>query len=185
MISVIDDFLSQITFNKIQDNLKNDEFRIVTVGEKSFNIINTPDYVVPLVQLEGYDTILTFIRKAHAHFDTDPRIHADNIINGHKSDLASVLYLNLKEGVTENGTQFFEHHTYGHNLPEDISNEDFDRLLIEDSNNPDLWKKTDFISSKPNRFLIYDSNYFHSKYPFKIEKGERIVLVTFYKKHEG
>lgn len=137
-----------------------------------------------MLQVEGHEMILSFIRKAYKGFDNEIRIHADNIISGSKTSLAAVLYINDPDGVTPNGTSFWKHTDYGYQLPENISNEEFDRLITEDSNNLSKWSKTDFISAIPNRLLLYNSNYFHSKYPAEIEAGERIVAVAFYKKTE-
>lgn len=180
MISVQDNFLTQNYFNWLQEYCQQD-FKVITVGEKQFLMLLTPKEILHSVQIPNHEIILSFIRSAHSEFDTDWRIHADNIILGKKSKLASVLYINKPQDVTTNGTAFWEHKTYGLSLPKDISNQDFDKLLLEDSNDLSKWEQTDFIRNVPNRFLTYDSNYFHSKYPNKIEKGERIVLVTFYK----
>jgi len=180
MITIHDNFLGQHAFDWLQEYCKQD-FNIVTVGDKQFSVLETPKEVIASLQIPNHEIILSFIRNAYCDFDTDWRIHADNIIQGEKSKLASVLYINKPRGVTENGTAFWEHKTCGLSLPSNISNEDFDRLLLEDSDDLSKWKQKDFIANVPNRFLTYDSNYFHSKFPNKIENGTRIVLVTFYK----
>lgn len=180
MINVTDNFLSKILFYLLEKYCKK-EFKIIQVGEKKFSVLDTPPEIIPYLQIPNHKIILTFIRNAYSEFDTDWRIHADNIIQGEKTSLASVLYINNLQDVTENGTAFWKHNKYGLSLPKDITNKDFDRLLLDDSNDLSKWKQTDFISNVPNRFLTYDSNYFHSKFPNKIEKGVRIVLVTFYK----
>ena len=95
--------------------------------------------------------------------------------------MACVFYINKQDGVTDNGTCFYEHTKYGIKLPENCSDQEFDDLIVNDSNDESKWKRLDYISSRPNRLLMYDSNYFHSKYPKKIEEGVRIVLVCFYK----
>ena len=95
--------------------------------------------------------------------------------------LSSVLYINDEEDVTPNGTAFYKHHKYGYELPE-VSEQEFNRMILEDAKDPSKWTKTDTISAKPNRFLLYQANYFHSKFPAHIVQGERQVLVTFYKK---
>lgn len=178
MINVIDNFLPQDVFEKLQDYCYTNEFTIVDVEGKKFSALNTPDFVKEYL---GNGLILSFIRKAYNGFDEDLNIHADNEVYFEKSSMAFVLYINKPEGVTENGTCFYEHNIHGIELPKDCSNEEFDRLIIKDSNDESKWKRLDYISSRPNRLLTYSSNYFHSKYPDKIEEGERIVLVCFYK----
>jgi len=100
-------------FTALQDICTNTEFEIVKVGEKEFSIMKTPEDILPYFQIPGHEIILSFIRDAYADFDTDYRIHADNVINGHKTSFASVLYINKPEGVTPNGTAFWEHEKYG------------------------------------------------------------------------
>jgi len=126
--------------------------------------------------------LLSFIRNAYNEFDNDWRIHADNIILNERVSLASVLYINDPKGVSENGTAFYEHHLHGKELSECVSEEEYNRLILEDSNDLTKWLETDYVKSKPNRLLKYSANYFHSKSPNKIEKGVRIVMATFYKK---
>ncbi|HYE68021.1 MAG TPA: DUF6445 family protein, partial [Anaerovoracaceae bacterium] len=149
---------------------------------KEFSVLETPLEFLPYFQLPGHEIVLTFIRNAYKGFDDKWRIHADNFIDGHKTSFASVLYINNEEGVTPNGTAFWKHHAHGHRLPDDISKAEFDRLLLEDSNELSKWQQTGFIGSVPNRLLVYDSQMFHSKTPNEITEGTRIVLVTFYKK---
>lgn len=182
MIHVQDNFLPINIFSSLQKYCEDNPFEIVTVGEKKFSVLPTPDEVDPIIQIPGHKIILSFIRNAHKDFDTLPRIHADNIINGKKTSLARVIYLNDPHGVTPNGTSFYKHEKYGPELPDNISFQVFNDVLIKDSNNLSKWTPTDFIYSYPNRSVLYNSNYFHSKFPYKIEKGTRIVLVVFYTK---
>lgn len=181
-MKITENFLSETVFNQLQEYCKLNEFEIVKAREKEFSILETPNFVMDFLEIEGYDLILTFIRSAKKDFDTDARIHADNIIMGEKTALASVLYINPEGEVSENGTAFWKHHQYGEELPDTISNQEFDRLLIEDSNNLSKWQHVETVFSKPNRQLLYNSNLFHSKYPKVIEEGIRMVLVCFYSK---
>ena len=181
MINVTDNFLPQEVFNRLQQYCSENEFQIVDAGEKQFSVLSVPEDLSWFFKFDGLDTVFSFIRNAYNGFDEDLRIHADNIIQGHKTNYAGVLYINNPEGVTENGTAFYEHKEYGYKLPVDCTDEQFDKLIVEDANDESKWKKLDYVSSRPNRFLMYDSNYFHSKIPSKIEEGERIVLVCFYK----
>jgi len=179
MIIARDNYLEANTFDALIDYCKSD-FQIVKMGEKEFSVLETPKDLLPLLEVEGHNLILSFIRSAHENFDTDLRIHADHIIEGKKAVLASVLYIEVKDS----GTAFYSHKQYGSILPVTVSNEEFDRLIIEDSNDESKWIMTDFISGVPNRLLMYDANMFHSKYPKVIKNGVRKVLVNFYERAE-
>lgn len=184
MIQISDNFLPREVFENLQEYCYGNDFKIVEIGEKKFSVLQTPDELLQYLQVDGHQLILTFIRNAYESFDTDLRIHADNIINGHKTSIASVLYLNRPEEVSSNGTAFWNHINYGLTLPDNTSEEEFNRLITEDSNDISKWCKAGLIYSVPNRMVVYQSNYFHSKWPKVIEKGTRIVLVCFYKKNE-
>lgn len=182
MTTIQDNFLPPEYFSLLQEHCESTAFQHIKLGEKEFSYMQTPPEFLEFLQIPGHEIVLTFIRRAYPGFDSELRIHADNIIDGHKTSLASVLYINNPEGVTRNGTAFWEHHYYGSRLPDNVTPEEFDRLLTEDSNDISKWEQTDFILAKPNRLLTYDSQCFHSKYPQEIAKGERRVLVAFYKK---
>tara|TARA_R110000823_G_scaffold290390_1_gene408676 strand:- start:285 stop:839 length:555 start_codon:yes stop_codon:yes gene_type:complete len=183
MIYIQDNYFEEETFKALQDYAFNNDFVIKKAGEKEFSVLDTPESLIPILQINGHKLILTFIRKAYKGFDNELRIHADNIISGYKTALASVIYINDNLGVTVNGTSFYRHNKYGFKLPEDVTDKEFDRIIIEDSNDLSKWEKeTSSVSSYPNRRVLYDSNYFHSKYPNEIKEGERIVLVNFYTK---
>lgn len=181
-MKVNDNFLPEDLFQELQDYCNQKEFQEIKVGDKSFLYLPTPEVFIPLLQIPEHQIILSFIRKAHSEFDTDYRIHSDRIINQEQTELACVVYINENEGVTTNGTAFWKHHFYGSELPKESTNEEFNRLLLEDSNDLSKWKLIRFVQSQPNRCLTYKANQFHSKYPNKITEGERIVMVTFYKK---
>jgi len=180
MINVIDNFLSEEEFKMLRDHCNDSEFKIVDAGDKKFSVINTPRFLFDRLNLDGYDIVMSFIRSAYKGFDDELRIHADNIINNEKTSLASVLYIS-DENITPNGTCFYKHEKYGMKLPDDCSNEEFNDLIVNDSNDETKWEKRDVVCSVPNRLLTYDSNYFHSKFPNEISDGTRIVLVCFYK----
>ncbi|CAL2094763.1 DUF6445 family protein [Tenacibaculum sp. 190524A02b] len=181
MILIQDNFLPKPVFNELQNYCLNNDFKIVKTHDKDFSVLKTPEKIIPYLRAEGYQIIFSFIRQANKTIDTEYRIHADNIINGEKTAMASVLYIN-EGNITPNGTAFYKHSKHGYLLPSNCTEEEFDRLLVEDSNDTSKWEKSDHIKAKPNRLLMYNSNLFHSKVPDKIEKGNRIVLATFYKK---
>lgn len=181
MIQVNDNFLPKDVFAYLQEYCQQ-PFQIMKVGDKEFSVLQTPMELLPYSQVPDHEMILTFIRSAYNGFDEEPRIHADNIINGEKTALASVIYINNTQNVTPNGTCFYEHSKYGPELPNNVTNEEFDELITKDSNDLSKWNRIGAIDAKPNRRLLYNSNCFHAKFPAKIEQGTRIVLVCFYKK---
>lgn len=183
-MTITDNFLPPKAFQDLQQYCNSNDFQIVTLGEKQFSVLETPNALLEFFKIPNHNLILTFIRSAKNDFDTDLRIHADNIINGHKTALASVLYINDENEVSKNGTTFWKHHIHGHELQKEVSTEEFDRLITQDSNDPSKWEQTDIVFARPNRQLLYNSNSFHSKWPAKIDKGKRKVLVCFYSKKE-
>lgn len=182
MYEIKDNFLPENTFKRLQYYCETNEFSIVTAGDKQFSVIDIPENIYPYLEIVGYERVFSFIRSAYNGFDEEARIHADNIIMGERVSLASVLYINSPEGVTKNGTSFFDHHLHGKELSECISEEEYNRMILEDSNDLDKWVQTDYVESKPNRLLKYPARNFHAKSPNKIENGTRIILASFYKR---
>lgn len=180
MIQIIDNYFDEKSFQTIKEYCKKD-FKIIKLGEKEFSVLETPDIIIPALQINGFKLITTFIRSAYKGFDNEHRIHADNVIEGYKTDLASVFYISGDE-VCDNGTAFFKHHKYGRELPKDVTNQEFDRLIKEDSNDMSKWEMQDFVKGIPNRMVMYSSNIFHSKFPDEIDRGVRKVMVNFYSK---
>lgn len=183
MINVKDNFLHEDMFKGLQEYCESNVFGLVKAGDKSFSVLEVPDDVLDaLNKVDGHSISLCFIRRAYKGFDNELRIHCDGIIANQKTSYASVLYINKEEGVTPNGTSFYKHIEHGNYLDNDATEDEFNRLILDDSNDISKWKRTGSIKSKPNRLLTYDANYFHAKYPNSIEEGERIVLVCFYTK---
>lgn len=180
MYEIKDNFLPKSVFKELQNYCNSNEFSIVTAGDKQFSVLEVPENIKNYLKKEGHDIILTFIRSAWNDFDTTWRRHADNIIMGQRIDLASVLYINDAFECDENGTAFYVHEKYGESLPIDISTDEYDRMILEDSEDDSKWEMTQAILGKPNRLLTYPSQSFHSKFPNKITKGVRKVLVAFY-----
>jgi hypothetical protein len=182
-MDIKEQFLPEEVFQKLRTYCKENEFKIHKRGEKEFRVLPTPDFLLEYLQIPDHELHLTFIRSANKDFDIDMRIHADNIIEGKKTALASVLYISTPAETSANGTAFWKHNIHGTKLPIDVTNEEFDRLIIEDSNDLDKWLLEDIVWAEPNRQVVYDSNSFHSKWPNKIDVGTRIVLVCFYTKN--
>jgi hypothetical protein len=171
-----------LQFEELQQYCKDNEFKIVTAGEKQFSTLDVPQYVMPYLELEGHEIIFTFIRNAYRDFDNEERIHCDGIIMGRRVNKAAVLYVNNKNGVTKNGTKFYKHKVHGNFLPDGTPEAEFNRLIEEDASDTRKWTETHFVKSKPNRLLRYNARFFHAKSPARIKEGTRIVLVCFYAK---
>ncbi len=177
-----DNFLKNEDFKDLQHYCESNEFSLINAGDKDFSVLPVPDIVLKKLKENrpNQDISLSFIRRAYNGFDDELRIHCDGIIANRKTTEASVLYINNSVGVTPNGTAFYKHKTHGLFLSDNESEEEFNRLINEDSNDLTKWEKVGFIESKENRLLTYNANLFHSKYPNSITEGERIVLVCFY-----
>lgn len=70
-VVVKDDFLSEENFSLLQYYCKESEFQKHVAGEKEFLALATPEFILPFLQKKKHQIIFTFIRKAHAEFDTD------------------------------------------------------------------------------------------------------------------
>jgi hypothetical protein len=178
----IDSFLPDFEFKALQEYCLKTPFQIVEFGGKEFSVLQIPKHIYPYFEKEGYDIIFGFIRNAHKNFDNEERIHADGIIMDKKTDLASVFYINDSKGVTKNGTKFYSHSTHGTHFDFSLGTPEFNKLINEDAKDISKWTELEFVQSFPNRLLTYNANRFHGKWPAKIKRGVRIVLVCFYSK---
>jgi hypothetical protein len=188
MIYIEDDFLDIDLINNL-DNDK-DEFQEVKTPGKSFWVKVPSDEFTKLVcdkiskiENTSVEPILCFFREAKERQDTDWRIHNDSIIEGQRPDRAIVLYISENNYCDLNGTAFWEHWKHGDKF-ENVSNEEQDRLLLEDSNDKDKWILKSVVGHKQNRLVSYPCNYFHSKYPAEF-LNSRKVFVMFYKTENG
>ena len=188
MINIIDNFLDKITYQKIYKRLLDNEFKAIQAGDKTFWVqFSDPEFdelvIKRINNIEGVErrNIFSFFRVATDKIDTDWRIHSDSIINGERPDRAMVLYLSPSTMKGLHGTALWSHKELGDHMSEHISFEDYDEVLLNDSNDLDKWDLQSVIGYKINRGVSYPCNYFHSKYP-NIGWGEgRMVYVIFYK----
>ena len=185
MIYIKDDFLPKELLNRILQDESNYE-EVVKPGKSFWVKRPSIDFItwvcssISEIEGKGILPILGFFREAKEGQDNDWRIHNDSIIEGQQPDRAIVLYISEEdeeEGL--NGTAFWEHWKHGEKF-EDIEPEEYNRLLIEDSNSPKKWKLKSVVGHKQNRLLSYPCNYFHSKYPNEF-LNSRKVFVMFYK----
>jgi hypothetical protein len=188
MINIIDDFLESNLYDAVYGSLCNNEFQAIDVGDKKFWVQYSnkdfDDYVIKkLSDIEGVErrNIFSFFRVATDKLDTDWRIHSDAIINGERPERALVLYISPSSIKGLHGTAFWKHKELGDCLPEDVSFEKYDEVLLNESNNIDKWDLHSVVGYKVNRALCYPCSYFHSKYPNLGWEDGRMVYVMFYK----
>jgi len=188
MIYIIDDFIDGNILSSVTSYLKDGDFKKEVSGGKNFYIKESPqifnEYVLNRLmsyEVREIENILSFFRVSTNELDTSWRIHSDLNINGQKPDRALVLYLSPREKEELHGTALWEHDIYGSQLPSDITNEEYDKMINIDANNLDKWRLSTVVGYEFNRMVSYPSSYFHSKYPNKSWKEGRKVFVMFYK----
>ena len=114
-------------------------------------------------------------------------VHSDEIC----ADWAGLLYLN-KDEQAKGGTAFWKHkYMKWDRVPSDdevtalgVSKEEFGEQLTVDWKDKELWEMSGFIGMKFNRFIVYPTKIFHSRYPHEgfgqgNEDG-RLVWVCFF-----
>tara|TARA_R100001463_G_scaffold59186_4_gene111482 strand:+ start:679 stop:1254 length:576 start_codon:yes stop_codon:yes gene_type:complete len=188
MIYFIDDFLEKDLFKGITEKLNNDEYVEHKTPGKSFWVQESSNdfnsYVLQkLEEIEGnkLENILGFFRISNDVVDTNWRIHSDLNIQGEQPDRALVLYMSPREINELHGTALWRHKVYGKSLPKQTTNEEFDRMIVKEAENLDMWTIDSIIGYEENRAISYPAHYFHSKYPNKSWKKGRQVFVMFYK----
>tara|TARA_R100001086_G_scaffold250089_1_gene193636 strand:+ start:991 stop:1563 length:573 start_codon:yes stop_codon:yes gene_type:complete len=188
MIYIIDKFIDSNILSSVTDYLKDGDFKKEVSGGKNFYIKESPqvfnEYVVNRLmsyEVREIENILSFFRVSTDELDTSWRIHSDLNINGQKPDRALVLYLSPREREELHGTALWEHDVYGSQIPTDITNEEYDKMINVDANNLDRWRLSTVVGYEFNRMVSYPSSYFHSKYPNKSWREGRKVFVMFYK----
>jgi len=187
MIYTLDNFIPRDILIKLNKYLV--DFKEVQMPGKKFWVMNAPNYfidwIVPKISsLEGQhiQPILSFFRMSTNKLDIDWRIHCDSIIDEQVPKRALVLYISSSPIKTLHGTAFWSHKVHGDKLdPEELNTEKFNNILLNDSENLDMWNLNSIIGYKQNRLVSYPSNYFHSKYPNKSWEKGRKVFVMFYK----
>ena len=188
MIYFIDDFLPSYILDETIRDLSSQDYEEVKTPGKSFYVQYPSDsfmhYVVgslSTIENKIVNPILGFFRVSNDTLDTNWRIHSDLNIQGKKPDRALVLYISPKKITDLHGTALWEHKTYGKSLPNNVTDEEFDRMISKESENLNMWTLNSVIGYEQNRAISYPANYFHSKYPNKSWKSGREVFVMFYK----
>lgn len=92
---------------------------------------------------------------------------------------ALVLYLH--EGPS--GTAFWTHRATGTNKIHSGQIDLFEKIK-NDWNDESAWEMRNYVESKFNRAIIYESKYFHSRYPFEAYGSDpttgRLIAVAFF-----
>jgi len=188
MIYFVDDFLESDLFKGIANKLNDSEYIEYKTPGKSFWIQESSEefnnYVLQkLEKIEGnkLENILGFFRISNDVVDTNWRIHSDLIIMGEQPDRALVLYISPRKLNELHGTALWEHKNYGKSLPKETTNEEYDRMILKEAENLDMWRLNSVIGYDQNRAVSYPAHYFHSKYPNKSWEEGRQIFVMFYK----
>ena len=188
MIYFKDDFLPDFILKEAIEYLSSQDYKVFNDGNESYYYQAATDsfinYVVSkLKEIEDNEiiNILAAFRLSNEEISNSWKIHSDLIIEGQNPDRAFVLYKSPRKINELHGTALWEHKTYGKSLPDTVTNEEFDRMILKESENLDMWTLNSVIGYEQNRAISYPANYFHSKYPNKSWKSGREVFVMFYK----
>ena len=188
MIYFIDDFLPSYILDETIKDLSSQDYREVKFPDKSFYVqeasysfINHVCDILNKIENNTVNPILSFFRVSNEMLDTNWRIHSDLKIDGQQPDRALVLYISPRKIEELHGTALWRHKNYGKSLPKETTNEEYDRMILKESENLDNWTLDSVIGYEQNRAISYPANYFHSKYPNKSWESGREIFVMFYK----
>lgn len=188
MIYVVDDFLNKDLLESTQSKLNSEEYVEHKTPGKSFWVQHpteefTNTVMKGLESREGaeLECILAFFRVSNEDVDKEWRIHSDLNIAGQKPDRAAVLYMSPKEIDELHGTAFWDHKVYGKSLPDNTTDDEYNRMILSEAENLESWRLSSVSGYEENRLISYPANYFHSKYPKKSWASGRQVFVVFYK----
>lgn len=175
---VIDNFFPE--FDRVLSNAKTSEFYDWTghdgVVYKRVSLARVPTLSTVLQEYLGNIEILGSAYRLNYNDELpNTLIHTDVGWGTH----ALVVYLN----APDSGTAFWKHKEL-----------DIDSLvnptveLVEqlepDWDDPDKWEQIKLVEGKPNRGVIYDSAWFHSRFPFEAAGSTpddgRLVVVAFF-----
>lgn len=179
-IKVKDDFLPN--HQEVVEAIKNTTFGDHTHNGKNYTGVGQVSIPVKAL-MEEVLGIKVIIKDSHLRLGNKKTplthyIHADSP----EAEYAMVLHLTTP--ACKSGTAFWEHKYTGlSNLPKQYGKALFD-LIDQDTWNENKWNLTDFVESKANRAVFFDSSLFHSRWPkhLPIEENEtpRLVFVAFF-----
>lgn len=138
------------------------------------------------LNLGGVDIKHAAFVSAVKGFKTQQWIHADNLC----AQFAAVCHLH---DVKNTGTMFWHHRDFGHDLVPPVSEEQAAQLR-EDGKGDQLdnleicpWRRTNYVDSHPNRFYLYPTSKFHSRWPRESDISDseqaRLTMVLFFNVH--
>lgn len=187
---VKDDFTEEA--KDIRDSVIKDGFK-EEVGPDGFTYTGISKIEVPNLvnkvgdMVDDFEMKMSFFRLNLKGEMPHSFVHSDEIC----ADWAGLLYLNPEE-QSKGGTAFWKHKIMRWDkLPSDetvddlgLTQEEFGTKLNEDWKNQDMWEMSGFMGMKFNRFLIYPTKMFHSRYPHEgfgdnADNG-RLVWVCFF-----
>ena len=193
MITIEDSVFGEKFHSSILSYCQKDaDFKDYKLGDKVFycdteNLDKIQNQIIEHLESKGNKVkpVLSFYRMATEDLDNDWGIHCDLKIFGEEPTHACIYYISSSDR-TLNGTAVWKHKTYGRYCPE-ITDEEFDRLIIEDYNSFLNWNVDFVISGVEDRLITYPANMFHSKYPNiawgKSQKDCRLIFCMFYSIH--
>jgi hypothetical protein len=193
-IIILDEVLDSEGFKALKDYcFEEHRFSALEKGDHIYYVANAPRDAIDKINTaieEAYkvkiQNSISFLRLASSLCDTDLRIHCDNgnVGTDFVPTHGAVFYITHDENNI-NGTAFWKHCKYGYVCPPDFTDEDIQKNIMCDKENPLKWNLSTIVGGVPNRLLSYPSKYFHSKYPRVMNgtkvKDSRIVMVIFFK----
>lgn len=191
-LTVIDEFLPDP--NQVRDRVVASEFgkRTGPDGEtySGISVHNEPEIIDRIREYIGRE-----VEMKMAFFRVDLKnelphcwVHSDNIC----AEFAGILYLNPPDSCS-GGTAFWRHRTLRIDamptegelsLITSESRNDFEKRIGEEWKRLGAWDMVGFVGMKFNRFAIYPTRCFHSRYPFEgygtTPQNGRLVFVCFF-----
>jgi hypothetical protein len=179
-MKIVDNFLPK--FAEIKRYALQAEYKQEIVINKDFHLAAIPKHIhVPiynLIEKRFFSNKIIpktcFFRLSTPDIDTDTRIHTDQ----NHCNYVGVLY--LTENCSElNGTAFWDHPKYGNSLYLEAKAKKIDNVNEYEGKDESIWSLNTVVGARENRLLLYPSNMFHSRYPFK-SLGKRIAAIFFW-----
>ena len=173
---IVDNFLPKYT--EIKRYVKKAEFK----EEEGFNISKIPKHIqIPIYQIieknffsNNIIPTACYFRLSTPNIDCDIRIHTDQ----NHCQWIGILYMTESDDDLS-GTAFWEHPTYGNYLYTEAKDKEIDNIIEYEGKDESIWKLDTVVGARENRLLIYPSNMFHSRYPFK-PTSDRMAAVFFW-----
>tara|TARA_R100000664_G_scaffold8968_1_gene14776 strand:- start:4834 stop:5385 length:552 start_codon:yes stop_codon:yes gene_type:complete len=179
-IIVQDNFLPN--YSELKRYSRKVEIKEQLYGNKIFNVGVIPSYL----QIPFYDKIqndffskkikptICYFRLSTPDLDNDIRIHTDQ----NHCDYIGIIFLTESNNDID-GTAFWEHPIHGNYLYDKAKPKEIDNIIEYEGKDETMWRLDNVISARENRLIMYKSNMFHSRYPFK-PTYDRMAAVFFW-----